>query len=59
MAIPAVLFVVFALLSAGGAFWIADRFGSRRLAIALSLAVAAFFVALHLVIRWLLAAYGG
>lgn len=57
MALERILYVVFALLSVVGIWLIADHFGSRRLAVVLSLATALFFVALALALRWLVLTY--
>lgn len=54
MTLPIVLFCLFALLSAAGAYWIALAARSHRAGALAALIVLAAFVALALALRWLI-----
>jgi hypothetical protein len=51
--LPALLYVLFTLLSAVGAFWIGAHFRNRRVGAVAAAAVLFFFLALGLFLAWL------
>ncbi|HEX2253368.1 MAG TPA: hypothetical protein VHQ65_08880 [Thermoanaerobaculia bacterium] len=53
-----VIFLIFTVLAAVGAYLLGARFHSRRLGALFALGVVAFFVVLHILLGWLLATYG-
>ncbi len=53
-----VLVVIFAVLTAVGAYWAAAQLHSRRLAVILVVVVLVFFVGLYLGLEWLVVTYG-
>lgn len=58
MALPLVLVVLFALLSAGFTYYAAARFRTRRLAVQLTIAVLVGYVVLAVVLVWMARAAG-
>ena len=58
MTFPAILYVLFALLSAGGMFLVVDHFRGRGLAMAYALAVLILFAALGVALALLVQTSG-
>ena len=56
--LPTVLFVVFTLLAAAGAFLIGDHFRSRATGVIAAVLVVAFMAALYGYVMWLIRSAG-
>ena len=58
MTFASILYVLFALLSAGGMFWVVDHFRTRQLAVVYALIVLLLFAALGVALVVLFRAAG-